>query len=177
MNFAPVPILECAFALNVSSLLRASRRCRSPLVAVSSGDQLGVVVLAPTQIALFIDGAVHHASIVAVSCLNGRSRALLKCPRAHEGNFLSLYYCNGVLACRHCHRLRYRTTLASSAIARARIARSKLLQRMGAQPGETVPIRKPGAWRKRYGKLLGQVDSVSGVHYGALRKWLSHDRT
>lgn len=173
---AGVPTVESSFCLNLAKLLRASQQFDSPALTLDGGGIFALVILSPDLLVLSIDGAVSCAAIVAVPCLGNRSRPLLKCPRAHEGRYQSLYYRNGELACRHCHSLRYRTTLASSATTRARLARLKLLRAMGGQPGEPVPSRKPRTWRKRYRRLVDKLDRLSGSHYGALRKWLSQDR-
>lgn len=170
-----VPRLEDAFELNLPVLLRSARTLGHSLV-LDDGDGRLVVMLIQDGLAVLAAGLTWWVDIVQVEVLKGRHRPLLRCPRAHEGNFQSLYYLNGMLACRHCHRLRYSTTLASSATARARIARLKLLSVMGGQPGDTVPSRKPGTWRTRYRRLVDKLNGLSGVHYSALREWLSRDR-
>jgi hypothetical protein len=92
--------------------------------------------------------------------------------RAHEGNFQSLYWFGGELACRVCLQLRYSSNLAATATDRARIARQKLLVQLGGRPGEDAPTRKAGKWRRRHRRLIGRLAGVSGMHYGALRAWL-----
>jgi len=126
---------------------------------------------------LAFGGVTVSADIVAVPCLNGRLRPLLKCSRAHEGNFQTLYLLGGELACRHCHKLRYRTTLAAGPIERARLARFKLLDRMGGLPGDAIPARSPRAWRKRYLRLSSQLQHLGELHYATIHGWLNRRAT
>jgi hypothetical protein len=123
-----------------------------------------------------LGGRTWVADIMAVPCLKGRLRGLLKCPRAHEGNFQSLYFWAGELACRQCHGLRYRSNLAPSAVARARIARSKLLKSMGAPLGAVVAVRQPFKWRKRHQNLAARASVLADVHYADVRAWLDRQR-
>lgn len=107
-----VPVLESAFEINLPKLLRAAKASGRPELVLTDGDLHTVAVLSETRLAVHLGGRVWLADIVAVPCLGGRLRPLLKCSGAHEGNFQSLYYRAGELACRHCHALRYRSTLA-----------------------------------------------------------------
>lgn len=167
-----VPVLENAFEVNLPKLMRAAKASGSLRFVLDDGDVRTVVVLMETRLAAFLGGRTWVVDIVPVQCLQGRVRPLLKCPRAHEGNFQSLYFRAGELACRHCHALRYRTNVAASAAERARIARSKLLRHMGAEPGELVPLRQPLKWRKRYLSLVTRVERLTSVHYRNVREWL-----
>ncbi len=163
-----VPVLESAFEVNLPKLLRAVKASSRPEVVLVDGDEHTVAVMSKTRLAVHLGGRVWMADIVAVPCLNSRLRPLLKCPRAHEGNFQSLYWRGGELACRHCHALRYRSTLASSIVERARLARFKLLGRMGGQPGDTIHARPPRAWRKRYLRLAKELSLQFKIHYCAI---------
>lgn len=73
-----------------------------------------------------LGGRAWLIDIVPVACLGGRVRPLLKCSRAHEGNYQALYFRAGVLACRHCHELRYSSRLAANSNERLRIRRIKI---------------------------------------------------
>ena len=161
-----VPVVEDAFELNLPKLMRAAKATRTSRLVLDDGDVRTVVVLAETRLAAFLGGRTWLVDIVQVKCLNDRLRPLLKCPRAHEGNFQTLYWSGTELACRHCHRLRYRSNLAASATERARLARFKLLAKMGAEPGQFVSARQPFKWRKRHLRLLKRLASASGVHLG-----------
>lgn len=97
-------------------------------------------------------------------------------PRAHEGNFQALYVREGVLACRHCHVLRYRSQLAATDTDRARIARKKLLSRMGAEPGQFVAERKPFKWRSRHARLSVDVARLAAIHHKGVCAWLARRR-
>lgn len=171
-----VPTLEDAFELNLPNLVRSAKALSTSTLVLDGGDVRMVVVLAQRGLMALLGGRAWSVDIVHVQCLKGRSRPLLKCPRAHEGNFQSLYYREGVLACRHCHRLRYRSNLAASATERARLARVKLLAEMGAEPGQLVPERQPFKWRKRHLRLSMRVAALSGVHYCDVRGWLDLKR-
>lgn len=168
-----VPVLEQALELNLPKLKRAAKAAGSGTLVIDDGDTRTVVVLSDTLLAAFLGGRPWVVDVVAVPCLVGRSRPLLKCPRAHEGNFQSLYYRGGELACRHCHALRYRSALASGSVPRARLARHKLLERMGGFSGDDVPDRRPRAWRKRYLRLAGHLEGMSAAYYGEVRQWLA----
>lgn len=121
------------------------------------------------KMAVYLGARVWLADIVAVRCLNDRVRPLLKCPRAHEGNFQSLYYRGGELACRHCHELRYRSNLAATPSERSRLFRRKLLGRIGNDGADETPKRLRGKWRKCYKKMLMPWEELSNLHYGNLR--------
>ncbi|MYM97901.1 hypothetical protein [Duganella vulcania] len=167
-----VPVLESAFEVNLPKLLRAVKASGRPEVVMIDGDERTVAVLSDTRLAVHLGGRVWLADIVAVPCLNDRVRPLLKCPRAHEGNLQSLYWRAGELACRHCHGLRYRTSLVTGPVARARLAREKLVERLGGVPGDCVPDRPHGAWRKRYACMSGRIAYLTAVHYDEVRRWL-----
>ena len=168
-----VPVLENAFEVNLPKLLRAVKASGRPEVVLVDGGEHTVAVLSETRLAIHLGGRVWMADIVAVPCLNGRLRPLLKCSRAHEGNFQSLYWRGGELACRHCHALRYRTSLAAGPVARARLARYKLLTRMEGRTGDSLPMRAPRAWRKRYRRLTSRFGALSAIHYADLQRCLT----
>ena len=168
-----VPVLEQTLELNLPKLMKAAKAAGSGRLVIADGDVRTVVVLTDTRLAVGLGGRTWVVDVVAVPCLGGRWRPLLKCPRAHEGNFQSLYYRMGVLACRQCHGLRYQSSLAPSAAGRARIARSKLLFAMGASSGEVIPARRPKKWRKRHLRLSAHLAALSGVHYSDVRGWLA----
>lgn len=168
-----MPVIENAVELNLAKLKRATVAAGTSQLVLNDGDVRTVVALSTTRLAAFLGGRAWLADIVAVPCLRGRYRDLLKCPRAHEGNFQSLYFWAGELACRQCHGLRYRSNLAPSAVGRARIARSKLLTALGAVPGQVVAERQPFKWRKRHQRVVTRVAALSTTHYGEVRAWLS----
>jgi len=167
-----VPVLENAFEVNLPKLMRAAKATGSSRLVLDDGDVRTVAVLAETRLAVFLGGQQWVVDIVPVQCLQGRVRPLLKCPRAHEGNFQSLYYRGRELACRHCHVLRYRSTLAATSAERARLARFKLLAKLGAAPDQPFAYRQPFKWRKRYQRQLTRLAGLTGIHYGAVRGWL-----
>lgn len=169
---ARIPILENAFEVNLPKLMRAAKATGDSRVVLDDGDVRTVAVLAESRLAVLLGGRQWVVDIVPVHCLKGRVRPLLKCPRAHEGNFQSLYYRCGELACRHCHALRYQTNVAATAVERARIARLKLLYKMGAKSGEITAARKPFKWRKRHLQLATKLEKLTSSHYHELRCWL-----
>ncbi|QNA88691.1 hypothetical protein G4G28_09675 [Massilia sp. Dwa41.01b] len=167
-----VPVLENAFEVNLPKLMRAAKATGSSRLVLDDGDVRTVAVLTETRLAVFLGGRQWVVNIVPVQCLRDRVRRLMTCPRAHEGNFQSLYFLGSELACRHCHALRYRTNIAANGTDRARIARSKLLLKMGAEPGELVAARKPFKWRKKHLFLVSCVERLTFVHYRNVREWL-----
>jgi hypothetical protein len=171
-----VPVLESAFEVNLPKLIRVAKATGSARLVLDDGDVRTVAVLAESRLAVFLGGQQWVADIVAVQCLKGHVRPL-KCPRAHEGNFQSLYYRSGELACRHCHALRYRTTLCGSATARVRIAKDRLQQKMGGATRLGVPDRQPGAWRKKYARDAALLATLMQVHFRAVRAYLAHQAT
>jgi hypothetical protein len=172
-----VPVLEQALELNLSKLMRAAKAAGSGRLVQDDGDVRTVVLLSGTRLAAFLGGRAWVADIVAVACLGGRLRPLLKCPRAHEGNFQSLYFLNDVLACRHCHKLRYRSNLAGSAADRVRITRNKLLTSMGGQPGDVEAARQPYKWRTRHERLAARLITLSIAHLKDMRARLERQKT
>lgn len=125
-----VPVLESAFEIKLPWLLKQAKTMGTNTLVITDGDIRTVVELTPTRLATKLGGAVWVVDIVPVPCLGGRVRPLLKCPRAHEGNFQALYFRAAVLACRLCHGLRYRSNLAATAAERVRYARYKLLSQL-----------------------------------------------
>lgn len=173
---ARVPILENAFELNLPKLMRVAKATGSPKLVLDDGVVRTVAVLAETRLAVLLGGRQWVVEIVPIQCLQGRLRPLLKCPHAHEGNFQSLYFVNDVLACRHCHKLRYRSNLAGFAADRARIARNKLLLAMGGEPGTVEVPRQPYKWRSRHGRLAARLNTLSGAHFKDMRARLERQR-
>jgi hypothetical protein len=159
-----VPVIEDTMALSLTTLLDVSKKTGSNLLAVTWQGRTGLVMLEAVRMTLMFNGVIVSAEIAAVPCLKGRLRPLLKCPRAHEGNFQSLYYRGGELACRICHALRYRSNLASSSGARERIAREKLIMMMGGRGKNDVPSRAVGAWRKKYIRQLALLEELTRTH-------------
>jgi hypothetical protein len=164
-----VPVLENAFEVNLPKLIRAAKATGSPKLVLDDGDVRTVAVLAETRLAVVLGGRQWVVDIVPVMCLQDRVRPLLKCPRAHEGNFQSLYYQGGDLACRHCHALRYRTNVAATSIDRAKLKRMKLLIQLGGEPGGAMPARQPRAWRRRYASLAQTYGTLTIKHYDQLK--------
>lgn len=160
-----VPVLEKTFEVNLPKLIRAAKYGKSAQVILDDGEVRTVVVLAETRLAVFLGGKPWVVDIVPVQCLHGRVRPLLKCPRAHEGNFQSLYLYGDELACRHCHNLRYRTVLASTSLELKRLSREKLLARLGGKPGSSVPPRRKGAWRSKYCSELERYGLIESAYY------------
>jgi hypothetical protein len=170
---ARVPILENAFEVNLSKLIRMAKASGDSRLVLDDGDVRTVAVLAETRLAVFLGARHWVVDIVSVPCLQGRVRPLLKCPRAHAGNFQSLYFRKDELACRDCHALRYRTNVAASAAGRAQIARVKLLAKMGAEPGQMAPLRQAYKWRARYRRMVVNVARLTGIHYENVHAWLN----
>jgi hypothetical protein len=156
-----VPVLENAFEVNLPKLMRAAKATRSSRLVLDDGDVRTVAVVSATRLGVFLGGQHWVVDIVPVQCLKGRVRPLLKCPRAHEGNFQSLYYRSGELACRHCHTLRYRSNLASDEAHRIRLARERLLRKMGGDAGLTVPDRPPFTWRLNYMQYVLKLEKCT----------------
>jgi hypothetical protein len=167
-----VPVLEDTFEVNLPKLMRAAKISQASRLVLDDGNVRTVAVLAGTRLAILLGGQQWVLDIVPVRCLQGRVRPLLKCPRAHEGNFQSLYYHSGELACRHCHALRYQTNVAATPVDRARIARLKLLRLLGAQLGQSDVARQPGKWRKRHLRLVANAARLTAEHYQNIRLWL-----
>lgn len=170
-----VPVLEDAFEINLAKLMAVWSSTGQSLLAVGDGATTGLIMLCPDRLTAFLDGATYRVDIVAIPCLKGRVRPLLKCPRAHEGNFQSLYWSGSEVACRHCLGLRYRSSVAATATDRARFARHKLLRRLGATPEATIPFRQPYKWRKRHRRLTARLTGLTDIHYASLRKWLERN--
>lgn len=171
-----VPTLEHAFEVNLPKLMRAAKATGSSRLVLDDGDVRTIAVLAETRLGVFLGSRQWLVDIVPVQCLKGRSRSLFRCPRAHEGNFQSLYFRGEELACRHCHQLRYCTTVAATSADRARIARMKLLRKMGGEPGQAVPKRQPYKWRRLHLRLAMRMANLTSVHFDDLRSWLDRDR-
>jgi len=105
---------------------------------------------AVARVALQIDGAVQQVEVEHQERRLGGSQAYWRCPRC--GALRShLYVVDGVLACRVCHGLDYRSRHVPQAVARA----AKLRRRLGGAPGLLGPLpRKPRHWRPDYYRRL-----------------------
>ena len=168
-----VPVLEDAFEINLAKLLAVSARTGQSLLAIGDGTNTGLVMIAPNHLTVFLGGATYILAITTVACLNGRARPLLLCSGAHEGNFQTLYWSGTEVACRHCLRLRYRSTLAPTATERARLARFKLLRKLGGTQDATMPARQPYKWRKRHARLAARCATLTLMDYAGIREWLA----
>jgi len=173
---ARVPILENAFEVNLPKLMRMAKAAGESRLVLDDGNVRTVAVLAETRLAVLLGGQQWVVDIAAVQCLQGRVRPLLKCPRAHEGNFQSLYFRGSELACRHCHVLRYRTNVAATPIVRARIKHQKLLVAIDASSPEGVPARAAGKWRKRYVNQIRKLELLRMPDRSAAHIWLQNQR-
>jgi hypothetical protein len=171
-----VPVLEDALELNLPKLMRAAKAAGSGRLILDDGVVRTVVVLSETRLAASLGGRAWVADIVAVGCLGGRLRPLLRCPRAHEGNFQSLYFENDVLACRHCHRLRYRSNLAASSADRAWLSELKLLQKMGNNADLDKPQRLRSKPRRLNLDAIKNLGKLRRKRYAAMRTWLENKK-
>lgn len=153
--------------------MRAAKATGSSRLLLDDGVVRTVAMLTETRLAVFLGGRQWVVDIVPVQCLQGRVRHLLKCPRAHEGNFQSLYFRAGELACRHCHKLRYLSNLAPNSLQRARLKRDKKFIKLGGKLGDHLPARRPGRWRRRYSALVRQYRILTLQHYEALKAQLT----
>lgn len=167
---ARVPVLENAFELNLPKLMRTVKATGDSRVILDDGIVRTVAMLTQTQLAVFLGGRLWMADIVTVQCLNGRVRPLLKCPRAHEGNFQSLYFLQGTLACRRCQNLRYRSTLQNSKLSRTRLTNERVLSKIHTKTDSTVPTRPARMWRKTYLNLLRKLEQTNTFHSEALKE-------
>jgi hypothetical protein len=173
---ARVPVLENAFEVHLPKLMRMAKVADESRVVLDDGDVRTVAIVTQTRLAVFLGGRPWVVEIVSVKCLKDRSRLLMRCPRAHEGNFQSLYYQSGELACRRCHALRYRTNLASTPAVRDRIRYFKFLAKFGNTSQCTSLNRKRGEWRSKFLRNALQLDRLSHTHYGALfQSWPKGD--
>lgn len=168
-----VPVLENAFEVNLPKLLRAVKASGRPEVVLVDGDEHTIAVVSETRLAVRLGGRTWMADIVAVPCLKDRLRPLLKCPRAHEGNFQSLYWRAGELACRHCHALRYRSNLAAGPVARARLAREKILRHLGIKEGAGSLSRPKRSWRARHLSVIKRFDKLDNIHHTDVSNWIT----
>ena len=77
-----------------------------------------------------------------------------------------LYWHLGELACRVCHKLRYRSKCVPHAVRRA----ARLRRKLGAAPGLLSPVPpKPKYWsRTYYARLVGELIAVEDVIAGML---------
>jgi len=89
---ARVPVLENAFELNLPALMRMAETTGESRLVLDDGDVRTVAVLTETRLAIFLGSRPWVVDIAPVKCLRGRLRPMFRCPRAHEGNFQSLYY-------------------------------------------------------------------------------------
>ena len=170
---ARVPILENAFEVNLPKLMRAVKATGDLRVVLDDGDVRTVAVLTKARLAISLGGRQWVVNIVPVQFLQGRVRPLLKCPRAHEGNFQSLYFRGNELACRHCHALRYRTNVAATPADRARIKHQKLVLATGTSSDGEIALRAAGKWRKRYLTQIQKLERLRMPDQSPVHIWLT----
>jgi len=69
-----VPVLENAFEVNLSMLMRAAKATGSSRLVLDDGDVRTGAVLAETRLAVFFGGRQWLVDIVPVRCLQSRGR-------------------------------------------------------------------------------------------------------
>lgn len=169
-----VPVLEDAFEVNLTKLMRAAKASGSSTLILDDGSVRTVAILAETRLGVVLGGQHRVVDIVQVKCLKGRSRPLLKCPRAHEGNFQSLYYRNGELACRHCQGLRYQSTV--STVSKQAYLRKTKMEKKITHTNPTRAIARPfRGWRSKYLRLIKKLQKLTIKSYQYMEKSESTD--
>lgn len=169
-----VPVVEDTLGLSLATLLATSKKSKSSLLAITWDGAKGLVMIEPERMTVMFCGVTASAEIQAIPCLNDRLRPLMKCPRAHEGNFQTLYLRDGELACRHCHGLRYRSNLAATPIERSRLARFRIIKKLGGKLGDALPARKPYSWKARHKRLINQLQSTSEKYFLSIHAWIEN---
>jgi hypothetical protein len=172
-NTEGLKILERAFEINLATLLKKSRDLSSNILTIGDSFSMLIAVISQHQINIVSGDAIATLDVVAIPCLKGRFRPLFRCPRAHEGNFQSIYLCDGVLACRKCHNLRYQSNLAGCAKDRARIQRYKMMKRLGRKTDGKLPNQRKFEWQKKYFAKISKIQELENNHYLELRQMLN----
>ena len=120
--------------------------------------------LAREEVTLLVDGVEQVIEVVRQERIHGQE-AYWSCPRCGALRW-HLYVYNNEVACRVCHKLRYRSKRAPRAVRRA----ARLRRKLGAAPGLLSPLPpKPKYWsRAYYARLVGELIAVEDVIAGML---------
>jgi hypothetical protein len=108
---------------------------------------------------LLVDGMEQELEIVRQERIHGQE-AYWCCARCGELRW-HLYWHRGEMACRICHKLRYRSKRVPRAVRRA----ARLRRKLGAGPGLLSPLPpKPKYWsRVYYARLVGELAAAESV--------------
>jgi len=123
--------------------------------------------VARETLTLLVDGVPQELEVVRQERHLGGTQAYWTCRcgalRSH------LYVVAGVLACRCCHRLTYRSRVLQRYKAVLRVAR--LRKRLGAEPSLLSPVPpKPPRWRRvYYARLVAELAAQEAVIAEMLR--------
>src|SRR5262249_37782667 len=103
--------------------------------------------LARETVTLLVDGVPQPLEVVRQDRIHGQ-QAYWNCPTCAALRE-AVYLRNGVLQCRCCHRLQYRSRVLQKH--RAALRAAKLRRKLGALPGLLSPLPvRPRHWRRDY---------------------------
>jgi hypothetical protein len=111
------------------------------------------------EVTLLVNGVPQTLEVVRQDRIHGQE-AYWVCLRCGELRW-HLYWHQGELACRVCHKLRYRSKRVPRAVRRA----ARLRRKLGAAPGLLSPVPlKPKYWsRVYYARLVGELAAAESV--------------
>jgi hypothetical protein len=135
---------------------RPSRPTVESTTRVAQPPSTGV---AREEVTLLVDGVPQMLEIVRQERIHGQEGYWI-CKRCGALRW-HLYWHQGELACRVCHKLRYRSKSLPRAVRRA----AKLRRKLGAAPGLLSPVPpKPKYWsRAYYARLAGELAATESV--------------
>jgi hypothetical protein len=118
------------------------------------------------RLVVLVNGVPHVVEVVRQPRHLGGTQAYWCCPQCSALRS-DLFVVDGVLLCRVCHRLDYRSRHVPRAVHRA----AKLRRKLGAEPGllSPIPKRPRNRWAAaRYDRLVRELRAVENVLAGAL---------
>lgn len=167
-----VRTVEMTPKIDIHAVARAVRRSTTPICTMTwilgPRSLSGVIAMLAESLVVQAGGRVLTARLVYQERpFGGVSPSLVCGSCAREVS--TLFVADDRLQCRTCAGLRYRSQLEHPA-GRARLRNMKALRRLGADdtssPG--IPPRRPGQWRRTYGRLLSRLLNAHQSSYSDL---------
>lgn len=114
----------------------------------------------------------YQVELCRTPCTYGGSRLWWKCPVPGCGRRVALLFAGQVFACRHCHKLAYRSQRETDGDRAGRRA-GKIRERLGWVPGILHPAGgKPKHMRwATYWRLRAEHDADAMMALGAMHQW------
>jgi hypothetical protein len=166
-----VKTVESALRVNIFQISKAVRETHSSVVTLEwvfgSIRRVGVAMLTDDTLFIFANGRLLQTAVGQREFRKDRFQSHIQCLAC--GKQCHVLYVEGQsLQCRRCAGLIYECQRGHAAD-RAYLKAEKVIERLGGQPGQTVPPRPARMWRKTYYRQIRQLAQAHQGAFGALR--------